>query len=137
VLPTKPGQQAPGAGFLAGGAPQLPKGVTAAQYQTAIKKCGGLPRGGRFGGGANRLKSGAFKGALVKFAACLRANGVNLPAPNTSGKGPIFNTRGVNVASPKFKAAQLKCASVLRNSLRASPGAGPGGAQGAPPTPGG
>jgi hypothetical protein len=125
VLPRKPGQQAPGAGFLAGGAPQLPKGVTATQYQAALKKCGGLPPSGRFGGD-NRLTSGQFRQTLAKFATCLRENGVNIPAPNTSGKGPIFNTRGINVASPKFKAAQLKCASVLRSGLRAAPGAAPG-----------
>ncbi len=132
VLPRKPGQQAPGAGFLAGGAPQLPKGVTAAQYQAAIKKCGGFPSG-RFGGAVNRLKSGQFRQTLAKFATCLRENGVDIPAPNTSGKGPIFNTKGVNVASAKFKAAQLKCASVLRQGLRPTPGSAPG----APPTPGG
>ena len=131
VLPKRtPGQQAPGAGFLAGGAPQLPKGVTASQYQAALKKCGGFTPGGRFGGAVNRLKSGQFRQTLAKFATCLRANGVNIPAPNTSGKGPIFNTRGIDVASAKFKAAQLKCASVLRSGLRPVPGA----AQGAPPT---
>ena len=134
VLPKRtPGQQAPGAGFLAGGAPQLPKGVTAAQYQAALKKCGGFPNGGRFGGAVTRLKSGQFRQALAKFATCLRENGVNIPAANTSGKGPIFNTRGINVASAKFKAAQLKCASILRKGLRAAPGAVPG----SPPTPAG
>jgi hypothetical protein len=129
VLPQrKPGQQAPGAGFLAGGAPQLPKGVTAARYQAAIKKCGGgSARGGRFGGGGgNRLTSPAFKQALAKFATCLRENGVNIPAPNTSGKGPIFNTRGLNVASPKFKAAELRCSGILRSGLKAAPGAAAG-----------
>jgi hypothetical protein len=132
VLPRKPGQQSPGAGFLAGGVPQLPKGVTPAQYQAAIRKCGGLPPGGRFGGAGNRLKSGAFRQTLAKFADCLRENGVNIPAPNTSGKGPIFNTRGVNVASAKFKAARLKCASVLRSGLVPAPGAASGA-----PTPAG
>jgi hypothetical protein len=134
------GQRPPaGGGFQAGGAPQLPKGVTAAQYQAAIKKCGGFPRGGgRFGGPISRINSPVFKQALARFAKCLGENGVKVPAPNTSGKGPIFNTQGLNVNSPKFKAAQTKCAGVLRNTFRAAPGAaGAGPAAGAPPTPGG
>lgn len=123
TLPKRtPGQ--PG-GFLAGGGPQLPKGVTRAQYEAAIKKCGGFAGGRpRPGGPLQGVKSPAFTAALTKFAACMRENGVNVPAPNTSGKGPIFSTKGLNPASAKFKAAQVKCASVLRSSLRAQPGAG-------------
>lgn len=83
-------------------------------------------RGRRLGRPVNRLNSAAFKHTLAKFATCLRENGVNIPAPNTSGKGPIFNTRGLNVASPKFKAAELKCASIIRSGLRAAPGAAAG-----------
>ena len=126
TLPKRtPGQQTPtGGGFLAGGAPQLPKGVTAAQYQAAIRKCGGFPRGGgRFGGPTSRINNPAFKQALAKFAKCLGENGVKVPAPNTSGKGPIFNTQGLDVNSAKFKAAQTKCSGVLRNTFRPSPGA--------------
>jgi hypothetical protein len=57
--------------------------------------------------------------ALTRFAACMRENGVNLPPPNTSGKGPIFNVSGLNVASTEFKAAEAKCAVDLRSRLRA------------------
>jgi hypothetical protein len=132
ALPTRKPGQAPSAGLLPGGVPAPPKGVTASQYRAALKKCGGGLPGRRFGGPVNRLKTPSFRQALAKFAACLRSNGVNLPPPNTSGKGPIFNTKGVNVAGAKFKAAQIKCAGVLRSGLRASPGtakaAAPGGA---------
>jgi hypothetical protein len=132
ALPKRKPGQAPGAGLLPGGVSAPPKGVTAAQYRAALKKCGGGFPARRFGGPVNRLKTPVFRQALAKFAACLRSNGVNIPPPNTSGKGPIFNTKGVNVAGPKFKAAQVKCASVLRSGLRASPGtakaAAPGGA---------
>lgn len=130
TLPKRtPGQRAPGGLLGSGGGPQLPKGVTRAQYEAAIKKCGGFG-GGRFGagGGGGRLNSPAFRAALTKFAACMRENGVNVPAPNTSGKGPVFNTNGLNAASAKFKAAQTKCASVLRGLLKAQPGG-----TGAPP----
>jgi hypothetical protein len=131
TLPQRtPGQRRPpggAGGFLGGGGgatggPSLPKGVTRAQYEAALKKCGGGNFAGR-GGGA-RFKSPAFKAALVKFSVCMRANGVNVPTPNTSGKGPIFNTKGLNTASAQFKAAEVKCSAALRGSFQGGAGAG-------------
>ncbi len=121
------GPYGPPRGLLGSGSgPQLPKGMTKAQYEAAVHKCGGVGFGqGRFFGGGARLKSPAFKAALAKFAECLRENGVKVPAPNTSGTGPIFDTKGINTQSAQFKAAQMKCASELRGALR--PGAKPGG----------
>lgn len=113
-----------------GGAPTLPAGVNPAQYQAAVKKCGGLPGVPR--PGPANLASSQLTGALAKFAACMRANGVNVPAPNTSGKGPVFDTKGLDPTSAKFVAARKKCAPLLLKSLRAHPGA-----SGAPVTPGG
>ncbi|MHB8242147.1 MAG: hypothetical protein ACYDHN_09165 [Solirubrobacteraceae bacterium] len=134
TLPKRtPGQRPGSGGFLAGsGGPPLPKGVTRAQYEAAIKKCGG-GAGGRLAGGGSpqRFNTPAFKKALTKFASCMRENGVPVPAPNTSGKGPVFSTKGLNSTSAKFKAAQTKCAAVLRGVFRAQPGAAgapPGGA---------
>jgi hypothetical protein len=132
--PRTPGQgRPPGAGGLpgAGAAPQLPSGVTRAQYEAALKKCGG---GGFRGGG--RLNSPGFKQALPKFAACMRANGVNLPAPNTSGNGPVFNTKGLNTSSAQFRSAQSKCQTILgaaRGPGGQGPGAPGGGSGGAGP----
>jgi hypothetical protein len=142
----KPGQhgqpQARGR-FGAGSAAKLPKGVTRAQYEAALKKCGA----GNFAGGARggaRFKSPAFKAALAKFATCLRENGVNVPAPNTSGSGPVFDTKGIDTSSAQFKAAEAKCQSDLRTAFRRGPGAGGGSAAGGgpggaptPPTSGG
>jgi len=127
----------PGAGGFLGGAggPQLPKGVTRAQYEAALKKCGGAS--GAFGGGANRLKNPAFKQSLAKFATCMRSNGVNVPAPNTSGSGPVFNTKGLNTASAQFKAAETKCSGELRGAFRARPGGGPQGGPGGAGAPAG
>jgi hypothetical protein len=133
TLPKRtPGQGPGGGGLLGGGAgQQLPKGVTRAQLEAALKKCGsGFLRRGR------SLSSPARVQALTKFAACMRANGVNLPAPNTSGKGPVFNTNGLNTSSPQFRQAESKCSSELKGALTGRPPAGgppPGGGEGAGP----
>jgi hypothetical protein len=125
------GRPAGGAGLLGGGSGagggQLPKGVTRAQYEAALKKCGG---GIRFGGNGRFADNPTFKTALAKYAECLRQNGVNVPAPNTSGNGPVFDTKGLNTASPQFKTATMKCRSTLVGAFRR-----PGGTGG--PTPGG
>jgi hypothetical protein len=134
TLPKRtPGQGRGGSLLGVGAGPQLPKGVTRAQFEAALKKCGGgfLRRG-------RPLNSPARIQAFTKFAACMRADGVNLPAPNTSGKGPIFNTNGVNTASTRFRQAQAKCASELKGVFTGRPPAGapgPGGGEG--PGPGG
>ena len=129
----------PGAG-AAGGGPrglQPPKGVSQSQFQAALKKCGA----GNFGGRAGGVNSASARAALTKYAACLRENGVNVPEPNTSGTGPVFNTKGIDTSSSKFKAAQSKCQSDLKGVF---PGGGPGGGGagggpggGAPPSGGG
>ena len=121
------------------GGPQLPKGVTRAQYEAALKKCGGGKFAGR-GGGA-RFKNPAFQAALAKFATCMRENGVNVPAPNTSGNGPVFDTKGIDTSSAQFKAAEVKCQSDLSGAFRRGPGtsgsaAGGGGAGGDEAAPG-
>jgi hypothetical protein len=141
TLPKRtPGQRRPGGpggagGFLGGGAagaggPALPKGVTRTQYEAAIKKCGG----GSFAGGGARFKSPAYKAALAKFATCLNQNGVKVPAPNTSGNGPVFDTKGINTSSAQFKTAETKCRSTLTGAFRRGPAGGPGGSAGAPPS---
>jgi hypothetical protein len=116
-----PGQN-PGGGF------KLPNGESAAQLQAALKKCGGgnFPAAGaaRFGG------AGSSK-AFAKFTTCMRENGVNLPAANTSGKGPVFNTKGINTSSTAFKSAESKCRSDLGP---AAGGGGPPSGGGPPPS---
>jgi hypothetical protein len=119
----KPGQR-PGAGGFspgAGGASGLPAGVTRSKFEAAVKKCGGLSRG-RFPGAGARFNSPAVKASYTKFAACMRENGVNLPPPNTSGKGPVFNDKDLKLSSPTFRAAERKCRSILFEGFRARPG---------------
>jgi hypothetical protein len=137
TLPKRtPGEKRPpggAGGFLGGGAagggPKLPSGVTRAKYEAALKKCGG----GFARGGAARFDSPTFKAALAKFATCMRQNGVNVPAPNTSGNGPVFDTKGIDTSSAQFKTAEAKCQSDLSSAFKRGPGAG-GGAGGAPGT---
>jgi hypothetical protein len=71
-----------------------------------------------------------FRQQFVKFAECMRAHGVNVPDPSTSGAGG-FGFRGtfrsIDRNSPAFQAASKAC-----QSLR--PGRGPGGGgPGGPP----
>jgi len=46
----------------------------------------------------------------------MRAGGVNLPAPSTTGAA-IFNTKGVDTTSAKFKAAEVKCNPILQHAV--------------------
>jgi hypothetical protein len=59
-----------------------------------------------------------FNHLLVRFDECLRQHGVKIPAPNTSGKGPVSNFKGVNTASPQFREAQKKCFPAMRAALK-------------------
>jgi len=117
-------------GLFLGGA-NLPKGVSRSQLQAATRKCLGGRAGFLGGPGTARLRRTAsprFRQALSSFAACLRKNGVNVPAPNTSGNGPVFSTKGIDTSSPQFKAATAKCRSALVGAFRSRGGTagGPG-----------
>jgi hypothetical protein len=112
------------------------KGATTAQFNAALTKCNHLigppsiagnagaarPQGTSGVKGAGRssqpARSAVFRQALAKYATCLRQNGINLPAPNPSRAGPIFNTTGVNTRSPQFIAAAKKCRGVLIEAFK-------------------
>lgn len=131
----KPSSGKPPSGEVpSGGAPNgaggvtLPSGVSRSKLQEAMKKCGA---GSSFTGGPRRsFNSASAQAALAKYATCMRENGVKLPAPNTSGSGPVFNTKGIDTSSATFKKAQSKCESDLKGAFA---GGGPAGGQGAPP----
>jgi len=127
TLPSRPNAGGGGPGsFLGGGAAggTLPNGVSHAQFEAALKKCGvsHVPRPTTSTRG--RVTSPGFRENLTKFAACMRENGVPLPPPNTSGTGSIFNTKGIDTKSAQFSSALAKCRSRLR------PNFAPGAAQG-------
>lgn len=134
TLPQRPksGQRPAPGSFAKIPGVRLPKGMTQAQYLAIVKKCGFGIGPGRVAGGGGFLRSASAKQALAKFASCMRENGVNIPAPNTSGSGPVFSSKGLDTSSPKFQAAETKCRAYLRNTLRARPGAGKA-APGSPP----
>ncbi|HUB72531.1 MAG TPA: hypothetical protein VL979_00670 [Solirubrobacteraceae bacterium] len=125
TLPERtPGRHhAPGGLPGGAGAPKLPSGVSKAKYEAAVKKCGGLPGGG-IGQPGDRYRNPKFKSALSAFAACMRSSGIPLPEPNTSGKGPIFDTKGINISSPNFTLAESKCRSKLRAAFKPSASTG-------------
>jgi hypothetical protein len=101
---------------------QAPEGVSQAQFEAALKKCGGgkPPQGGA-------VNSASARASLVKYAQCLRQNGINVPEPNTTGNGPVFSTKGIDTSSSKFKAAQSKCQSNLKGAFPGGGGAPPAG----------
>jgi hypothetical protein len=111
-----------GSGGLAGA--HLPKGMTRQQLLEAFESCGRGLVGNR--SGKSRFKQGfdsaRYRAVLTRFAACLRQNGIKIGEPNTSGKGPTFDTKGINTGSPQFKAAVASCRSALRGAY-AHPGA--------------
>lgn len=135
TLPSPPsgGTGRPGGPGAPGGGrgPRPPEGVSQSQFRAALKKCGA---GNFHGGRAGDLNSASARAALNGYAACLRTNGVNVPAPNTTGKGPVFNTNGIDTSSSRFKAAQSKCRSDLKGVF---PGGGAGGGAGGGPPSGG
>ncbi len=137
-LPAQPQGTRPrgGGGFFggSGGGPALPKGVTREQFQAALKKCGLTRRfgaGGRFGAGRANFNTPAFRKTLASFATCMNEHGVKLPAPNTSGKGPVFDTSGIDTKSATFQKAEETCRSKVHLAF---PGAGgaPSGTGGPP-----
>lgn len=138
TLPQRPaGTRPPGAGgggrgFFGGGAGSgatgprgaFGGGANSAKLQAALQKCGGGFRGAG-GGFRQRLSSPTVVAALNTFVSCMRTNGINLPAPNTTGTGPVFNTQGVDTTSTAFKTAYAKCAPDLRGTFgRGATGAG-------------
>jgi hypothetical protein len=124
---------------------KLPAGESRTKLREALNKCGGIPGGAFLGrGGGHFFNSPAVKQAYTKFAACMKEHGVTLPTPNTSGSGPIFNTKGINTTSATFKAAEASCRKDLLGAFHfhtrvpgagapGAPGTSPGGAPGATP----
>jgi hypothetical protein len=85
------------------------------KFRAAMEKC---RKHLRFGGGERLTPAQQAKArdAFLKFARCMRANGVNVPDPKPGGGAGFVmraGSRGINPDSPKFRAAQQKCRSHL------------------------
>lgn len=104
------GTRPPGTGFGGGppsGAPgggPRPGGPGGSKFRAALQACGASFRG-------RGAPSGRFHTAVVKYVACVRQHGYQLPNPNFSGSGPIFSRKIQTNA--KFKAASKPCQSLL------------------------
>jgi hypothetical protein len=132
TLPARP----PGGGAPGGGTGTGTTGSGTGTGTTGTTGTGTTPRRGFFGGGggfANNPKlraafqacgarfgvggaGGGFRGRLsrtniTKYVTCVRQHGYTLPAPNFSGKGPVFPNNIRNNA--KFQAASRACQSLL------------------------
>jgi hypothetical protein len=92
-----------------------PKGVTRAQLVSAVQNCGGIGPG--LATATPHANPSTYRQAFVNFVACMRQQGVNLPAPNTTGKGPVLDTKGVDTGSSSYTKAAAKCAPILRKVL--------------------
>jgi len=110
---------------------------TAAKGTTAHT---GKPAQGAAGSGSAAQTQ--FKQALSSFAACLRGNGVKLPAAKS---GQALSLKGVDTKSAEYRSAVAKCRPVLSAALKsvsktrpapATPAAKPTAGTGSPGTAG-
>jgi hypothetical protein len=109
-----PAQGAPPAGAVVGpqgtsGPRRLPENV-----RKAFQACGVDPPTFSSGGPPPNVNSGAYRASVTRYVACVKQNGYDLPAPNLSGKGPIFDESKVNRDDPKFQAASQRCQHLLQ-----------------------
>jgi hypothetical protein len=136
TLPNRPGGAPPqgggapqggaGGGFLFGGGGARPNGGQGfrnnPKFQAAAKKCGlNFNRAGG-AGRFNPSNNAQFRQSIDKFVACVRKNGYDLPSPNFSGNGPVFDASKVNRNDPKFQKAAQACQSLLNFGRRGTTG---------------
>jgi len=111
----EPGEGPPGGGATPeGGPPEGPPagfGEGGEEMKEALEECGAeLPQGKP---GGSPMGSGAFRESIEEYASCMGENGYELPKPNVSGEGPVFNESDVDREDPKFETADGKCQSLL------------------------
>jgi hypothetical protein len=74
------------------------------QFQTAQEACH------KYMPGPSPAQQAQQHQSALKFAACMRANGVpNFPDPQFAPNGGILEPSGVDPNSPSFQAATKKC----------------------------
>ena len=126
TLPKRtPGQRPPGGpgGFLGGGAggPQLPKRRDARAVRSRREEVRRRRRSRAAAGRASGARPSSRRSP--KFAACMRENGVNVPATEHLRQRPdLQHQRHSTRASPQFRAAEAKCRGDLSGAFRRGPG---------------
>jgi hypothetical protein len=118
---TNPGGTPPQGGSPPGPGGAFGRDLTDAErkrMQAAFTACGargmmGGPGQGRPGGAADGAPSAA---TLKRYVACVRRNGYDLPDPNTSGSGSVFDPGEVDRDDPAFVKASSACERLLRAS---------------------
>jgi len=122
---------APGVASLTGGtattagassASADPGGGAAGGGGAALDGSSGGSGGGQSGDNQATVALGGSSAELLKFAQCVRANGVpNFPDPNAQGLIQFDSSSGVNLQAPQFQAAERKCARYRRTGGPSSP----------------
>lgn len=114
----------PGGGGVPGAGAGGPGGLSSDQrrkLQAAMQKCGVDPsRFGRRAGGGARPDDAAYRKRVTAYVACVRENGFDLPDPDFSGKGPIFDPEKVDQQDATFQKASRACQAKLRPAAPAN-----------------
>ncbi len=127
-----PDNPQPGAGGGGGGRRAAIQQAGQARFQAAAKACAKY-RAQAFGNLTPQQRQ-AFQDAFVKFSACMRQHGVDVPTPNFNGGGPPADgqqRRRLDRSDPTVQAAMKACGDKLPRRGRGGPPGGP------PPAPGG
>lgn len=117
TLPSRPAG-GPGGGRGPGDGAGGTSATERRKFQAALKSCGvTAPAGGRRqGGGRPDVDDADYRRSIEAYVACVRKNGFDLPDPDFSGDGPVFDPDEVDQADAAFRKASAACRSTLRPS---------------------
>jgi hypothetical protein len=125
-VPKFPDPDANGGIAVKGGAGLDP---SSPQYKAADEACKKLlPRGGKQADPKQKAKA---RGEALKYAACMRRNGVpKFPDPDANGAIAVKGGAGLDPSSPRYKAADQRCNKLLGGGVGGSLSSG--GSDGTP-----
>jgi hypothetical protein len=103
----------PGGVFIGPGGGSGPRQMPE-NARKAFQACGIQSPSSQTAGGGPNVDSSAFRQSVTGYVACIRQNGYDMPDPNLSGKGPVFDESKVNRDDPKFQSASQKCQQLLQ-----------------------
>jgi hypothetical protein len=92
-------------GVLGQGGMRVPVGVARSHFEAALKKCGV----GKIQVQGAPITNSTFRRQIVRLAICLRHSGFEIPPPNMSGTGPVFDTRRIDTASARWRTSKRAC----------------------------